>query len=429
MLNKQLFKKLKSFDPELCEVLKFSLDRQISTLSLIPTDNAASPLSQYLKGSAMGNDFIGHNALEHYSRIEQLATKRACKLFQAEHAILRIGNPVAASRVVLQALAKNGDKILSFNLRKSEHCTGAQMQYEFIKFAVEPHDFRLNYDKVRYLALKNKPVLIIYSPVNYPHNIDYKKLRSIADEVGANLWIDLGQNAGLVAAEKIKSPVPFADVVTFAASDGLHGPQSGVILSKNKLASLLERTVIETGHASLKKNVMAALAITFYEVSCEEYKNYAQQVLDNARALENGLKKSGTEILCAPTENHLVLARLPKNTDGTFTSKKLEQAGLLVKAERLMTSEDTVSIPMLRLSSLDPTTRALNEDDMFTVGLTLGKFLKSPQDSQAIKSVSKVIKEMVENLPLFSEEWLPEAEIIQERDADLMMKSLVYGTI
>ena len=271
MVGRKLFKQLQKFDPDLCEVLKFSLDRQLSTLSLIPTDNAASPLSQYLKGSALGNDFIGHNALEHYSRIEQLAIKRACDLFRAEHAILRTGNLVAASRVVLMALAKSGDKILSFNLRKSEHCTGEQMKYNFVKFAVEPHDLKINFDKVRYLALKHKPTLIIYSPVNYPKNIDYKKLQKISVEVGAKLWIDLGQNAGLVAAKKIASPVPFADVVTFAGSDGLHGPQSGVILCQKNLSQLLEKTVIETGHASLKKNVMAALAITFREVTCEEF--------------------------------------------------------------------------------------------------------------------------------------------------------------
>ena len=204
MISKKLFKQLQKFDPDLCEVLKFSLDRQILTLSLIPTDNAASPLSQYLKGSALGNDFIGHNALEHYSRIEQLAVKRACELFKAEHAILRIGNPIAASRVVLMALANPGDTILSFNLRKSEHCSGERMNFNFVNFAIEPHDFKLNYDRVRYLALKHKPTLIIYSPVNYPHNIDYKKLRKIANESGAKLWVDLGQNAGLVASGKIR---------------------------------------------------------------------------------------------------------------------------------------------------------------------------------------------------------------------------------
>ena len=425
MVGRKLFKQLQKFDPDLCEVLKFSLDRQLSTLSLIPTDNAASPLSQYLKGSALGNDFIGHNALEHYSRIEQLAIKRACDLFRAEHAILRTGNPVAASRVVLMALAKSGDKILSFNLRKSEHCTGEQMKYNFVKFAVEPHDLKINFDKVRYLALKHKPTLIIYSPVNYPKNIDYKKLQKISAEVGAKLWIDLGQNAGLVAAKKIASPVPFADVVTFAGSDGLHGPQSGVILCKKNLSQLLEKTVIETGHASLKKNVMAALAITFREVTCEEFADYSQAVLDNAKALEKGLKSTGAELFCSPTENHLVLVKLPAD-DGSAVDK-LEQAGLLVKAENLLTADDKIFYPILRLSTLDPTTRALTEDDMYKVGVTLGEFLKSKQDADAIKKVQKFVERTVENLPLFSEDWLPEDEIINDRDADLMVKSMVYG--
>ena len=427
MLDKELFNQLKKFDPDLCALLKNSLDRQISSLSLIPTDNAASPLSQYLKGSALGNDFIGHNSVEHYSRLEKLAAERACKIFNAEHAIVRTGNAVAASRVVLQSFAKSGDKILSFNLRKSEHCTGSQMQYNFINFALEPDTLKLNFDKMRYLAVKNKPVLIIYSPVNYPHNIDYKKLRSIADEVGAKLWIDLGQNSGLIASQKIKSPVPYADVVTFSASDALHGPQSGIILSKKQFADHLEKMVIDTGHVSLKKNVLAALAITFFEATFEEYNDYSQQVLDNAKALEKGLKKSGVELLCSPTENHLVLVKIPNNQNGEEISNKLMQADLLVKAETLLTSDENITYPILRLSSLDPTTRSLGEEDMFTVGLILGEFLKSPQDTRTISSVRKIIKEMVENLPLFSEEWLPEAEIIRRNDTELMMKALIYG--
>ena len=428
MLNKKLFNSLKNFDPDLCDLLKYSLDRQITSLSLIPTDNAASPLSQYLKGSALGNDFIGHNSVEHYSRLEKLAAQRACDLFKAEHAIVRTGNLVAASRVVLQALVKPNDTILSFNLRKSEHCTGSQMQYKFVKFALEPDTLKLNFDKVRYLAMRNKPALIIYSPVNYPHNIDYKKLRTIADEVGANLWIDLGQNSGLIATGKIKSPVPYADVATFAASDALHGPQSGIILSTNKLADHLEKMVIETGHVSLKKNVLAALAISFREATCEEYDDYSQQVLDNARALEKGLQQAGVEVLFAPTENHLVIVRLRDDQDGELIADRLMQAGLLVKGEELMTSNDNITYPVLRLSSLDPTTRSLGADDMFTVGLVLGEFLKSSQDAQAIKSVGTVVREMVEDLPLFSEDWLPEGEVFREVDVDLALKTLVYGS-
>lgn len=425
MVDKDLFKRLKNFDPELSSLLKISFDRQLSTLSLIPTDSAASPLSQFVKGSAIGNDFIGQYSAQHYSKIEQLAVERACKIFGAEHAIVRTGSAAAASRVVLMTFAKKDDTILSFNLRKKEFCTGEQMRYDFIKFAVEPKTFRMNYDKVRSLALLCEPKLIIYSPVNYPHNIDYKKMRKIADDVGANLWIDLGQNAGLVVAKKIPSPVPYADVATFSASDALHGPQTGIILSKKKFAAQLEQKLIDTGHVSLKKNVLAALAITFREVACEEYEDYAQQILDNARALEKGLKKSGAEVLIAPTENHLVLVKI--NQDGKELEEKLAQAGLLVKAETLMTSDEKITYPVLRLSSLDPTTRGVDENDMYKIGLALGKFLQSRQDSQAAASVKKIVKNMVENLPLFSEEWLPEAEIIHERDHELMMKTLIYG--
>lgn len=425
MVNKKLFERLQRFDSELCDLLKISLDRQLYTLSLIPTDSAASPLSQYIKGSAIGNDFIGQYSAQHYSKIEQLAVKRVCKLYGAEHAIVRTGNAAAASRVVLMTLTKPGDKILSFNLRKKEHCTGEQMNYDFVKFAVEPKNFRINYDNVRYLAIRHKPTLIIYSPVNYPHNIDYKKMRTIADEVGANLWIDLGQNAGLIAAKKIPSPVPYADVATFSASDALHGPQSGVILSRKKFATQLEQKLIDTGHVSLKKNVLASLAITFREVACEEYEDYAKQILINARALEDGLKKSGAEVLIAPTENHLVLVHIKQ--DGKELEEKLAQGGLLVKAEKLMTTDENITYPVLRLSSLDPTTRGVDKNEMFKVGSALGKFLQSRQDSQEVKNVSKVVKDIVENLPLFSEDWIPEAEIIRERDPELMMKALIYG--
>ena len=426
MDNLKILKRLKAFDPELCNIMNEHIDRQVSMLSLIPTDSAASPFSAYLKGSTLGNDFINFSSAQNRGRIETMAAKRACELFNAEHAIVRVGNLIAASRVVLQAFVKKDDTILSFNLRKQEHCTGDQMQYDFVKFALEPKDFRLNVDKIRSLALLCKPKMIIYSPVNYPHNIDYKKLRKIADDVGAILWIDLGQNAGLIAAGEIQSPVPFADVATFSTGDALHGSQSGIILSKKKFADVLEKTVIDTGHASLKKNVLAALAITFREATCDEYKNYARQVLDNARALEKGLKSANADLICSPTENHLVLVRV---NNAKIIADKLAQGRLLVKAETLMTSDKNISIPVLRLSSLDPTTRGLYEDDMFTVGRTLGEFLSSAQDAKTIKSVGMIIKELVDGLPIFAEEWLPGAEVVREVDSDLIMKAMIYGTV
>lgn len=423
--KKKILQRIENFDPELFKVLKNALSRQISTLSLIPTDSAASPFSSYLKGSALGNDFIDYRSAEHHSSLEKLARSRACELFGAEHAILRLGNTSAANRVVFQTFAQSDDNIMSFNLRKREYCTGDQMNYFFVKFSLEPDTFRFNFDKIRALALATKPKIIICSPVNYPKNIDYAKFRKIADDVGAILWLDIGQNAGLIASKKIPSPVKFADVVTFTASDALHGPQTGIILCKQKFADALDKKVIETGHVSLKKNVLAALAITFAEAGCEAYEDYSEQVLENARALEKGLKRAGAQLMCSPTENHLVLAQLPPNVNGELLAKKLAQANLLVKPEVFMTSNDKISYPVLRLSTLDPTTRALKANDMQKVGETLGKFISSPQNQAEIDAVGKIIRKMVENQPLFSEEWLPDAES-QDFDSDLMMTAMVH---
>jgi len=428
MTNEKILRKLESFDPELCGQLRSALKQQRTTLSLIPTTNAASPFAAFLKGSTLGDEIIDHRKSHRQSRLEKLAISRAKDLFNAEHAIVRTGSLAIASRVVMLALLKKGDTVLSFNLRKSEYCTG-DLQYNFVKFGVEPDTLGLNFAKVQALAHKHRPDMIIYSPVNYPRNIDCAQLRKIADEVGAYLWVDLGQNSGLIAAGKVPSPVPYADVATFAASDALHGPQNGIILCKEGIAELLDRTVLETGHSSLKKNVLASLALVFKEADCMEYQDYAQQVLDNARGLENGLLSAGCKLLCSPTENHLVLVQLPEKANGNVVADKLKTAGLLVKAEQLMTAEDNISFPILRLSSLDSATRYLQAEEMEEVGRVLGLFLGSPQDDVAMQTVNKFIKKLVEDLPLFAEDWLPEMEAFDDGDAELSMRAMIHWNI
>ncbi len=428
MTNEKILRKLENFDPELCGQIRSALKQQRTTLSLIPTTNAASPFASFLKGSTLGDEIIDHHKAHRQSRLEKLAISRAKELFNAEHAIVRTGSLAIASRVVMLALLKKGDTVLSFNLRKSEYCTG-DLQYNFVKFGVEPDTLELNFAKVQALAHKHRPDMIIYSPVNYPCNIDYAGLRKIADEVGAYLWIDLGQNSGLIAAGKIPSPVPYADVATFAASDALHGPQNGIILCKEKIAELLDKTVIETGHSSLKKNVLASLALVFKEADCMEYQDYAQQVLDNARGLENGLLSAGCKLLCSPTENHLVLVQLPEGTNGSVVAEKLKTAGLMVKAEQLLTAEDGISYPILRLSSLDSATRYLQPEEMEEVGRVLGQFLNSPQDDVAMQVVNKFIKKLVEDLPLFAEDWLPEMEAFDDGDAEMSIRAMIHWNI
>ena len=426
MADKKLLKNLAIFDPEIFALLEESHVNRQTMLSLMPTDNAISPFSTLLMGSSLASEFYDHHYKGHHGRLEKLAEKRFAELFNAEHAIVRVESHAAASRVVLQAICEKNDRILSFNLRKREHCTGDIMTYDFIKFALEPNTFEIDFEKLAKQANEVKPKLIIYSPTNYPKNIEYGKLAAIAKEAGATLWVDVGQNAGLVAAKVVPSPVPFADVVTFAANDALHGPQSGVILCKNHLAEKMDKTVLDTGHFNMKKNMLAAFAMVAKEAMTDEYRAYAKEVVTNAKALEEGLHNAGVETLCSPTENHLVLAKIPETQDATTLQQRFAECGLLVKAENLMTSDENVNFPILRLSSLNATTRALTPEEMEEVGWGIGAFINSPQDENSVKTLKKMIRRMVETLPIFAEDWLPALESVEQGKADMAINAMIH---
>lgn len=407
MQNQNLTESLAAFDPEIYGLLQEEVQKQRFTLSLLPTSNAVSPFSAYLKGSIFGNGYLDHHAVQSHIKLEKIAEERAAKLFGADHAIVRISDIAAASRVVFHALCMDGDTVLSFNRRKSEHCSGEHLHFEFISFSIEPDTEVIDLERVKQIAEARKPRLIIYSPVNYPLHLDYKALRAIADSVGAYLWVDIGQNAGCVAAGCSPSPVPYADVVTFPTGDSLRGPQSAVILTTAKLAEMMDKTVLDTGHSMVKKNVLAALATTFLEAGSEAFKAYCQQVLKNARAFEKGLREAGIQTLCGDTENHLILARIPADKDAHVIAEKLGEAGFLVKHDEMLTADASLTFPVLRLSVLDPTTRALKEMALQTAGRVIGEFILSAADEAAIQKARTQVRAMLMSKPLFSDEWLP----------------------
>lgn len=408
MQNQTLTESLAAFDPEIYGLLQDEIQKQRFTLSLLPTSNAVSPFSAYLKGSILGNGHLDHHAVQSHLRLEEIAAQRAEKLFGADHAIVRIADIAAASRVVFHALLAEGDTVLSFNRRKAEHCSGGYMHYNFISFSIEPDTEEVNLDRVAQLAKARKPKLIIYSPVNYPRHIDYARMREIASEAGAYLWVDIGQNAGAVAAGSAPSPVPFADVVTLPTGDSLHGPQSAVILTTEKLAAQMDKTVLDTGHSMVKKNMLAALATSFLEAGSKGFKDYCQQVLSNAKALEKGLHDAGAKTLCGASESHLVLARLPEDTEPDAMVKIMRTAGFLVKGDYMLTSDDGRTFPILRLSALDPTTRALKETALQTIGHLLGEIILSGGEEAVIEKARTQIRAILMGKPLFSDEWLAE---------------------
>lgn len=403
-----LTESLAAFDPEIYALMQEEIQKQRYTLSLLPTSNAVSPFSAYLKGSIFGNGYLDHHAAQSQVKLEEIAAARAEQLFGADHAIVRIADIATASRVVFHGLLKEeGGTVLSFNRRKQEHCTGGWMDFDFVNFSIEPDTELIDLEHVARIAKARRPRLIIYSPVNYPRKLDLARLRAIADEVGAYLWIDIGQNAGAVAAGVATSPFPAADVVTFPTNDSLHGPQSAVILTTQALAGRMDQAVLDTGHGLVKKNVLAALATTFLEAGTAPFRACCEQVLKNARALEKGLHDAGAGTLCGQTDSHLVLARLPEDAAPEEFAQKLNEAGFMVKADCMMTADEGLAFPILRLSALDPTTRGMKETSLQTVGRVLGEFLLSARDAAAVQKARAQIRALLLDKPLFSDEWVP----------------------
>jgi glycine hydroxymethyltransferase len=220
--------------------------------------------------------------------------------------------------------------------------------------------------------------------------------------------VDIGQNAGAVAAGCAPSPVPHADVVTLPTGDSLHGPQSAVILTTAELADKMDNAVLNTGHSMVKKNVLAALATTFLEAGSSAFKAYCEQVLKNTKALEKGLHDAGVKTLCGATENHLVLPVLPAEAAPGEMVSKLREAGFMVKCDQMLTTDEVKTFPVLRLSALDPTTRALKETSMQAIGRLIGEFILSGGGEAAQRKAKTQLRAILINKPLFSDEWLPQ---------------------
>ena len=270
MEREKIIRGIEAFDPELFDFIQMELKTQRYTLSLLPNENYASPFCSYLKGSLLSNTYMDYHDVVTCSRLESLAIERAKRLFGSEAAIVRINNLVAASQIVFHNFVNTGDTIMSFNLRKREYCYTEDMKYNFVKYSIEPETQHLDYRHIEALAQECRPKMIIFSPTNYPKDVNYRKLAQIAHGVGAVLWVDMSAVVGLVAAKLMHSPVPHADVVTFYTHDTLRGPQSAVILTNSENVDSLNQIAINTGHVYLQENVLAALCIAFREAETPE---------------------------------------------------------------------------------------------------------------------------------------------------------------
>ena len=398
---------IRGFDPDLYAYFEKELEYQRLSLSFIPDENSTSPLCAAIMGSVLVNT-IRNLSYNRNEGLEALVAKRICQLFNADHANVRPITIEAASRVVFQSLTRRGDVVMSLDLRKKEHCNSENLAYRFVNFGVDPQSGTLDMNAIEKQAMECKPQLLIISPINYPLVIDYERFADIAHKCGAILWCDISQIAGLIAGGALPSPLPHADVVTFSAHGAMQGPHASVILCSNKFASSIDRMAITAGHNGLQSAELAALSARMAEMKEDVYKRYVNAVVENAKALAEGLREGGAKVLCGGTQSHLVMI----DTKGCAVSARgaqelLGDAGVNVRICSMLTANPNIKFDAVRFSTLSPTTRGATQAQMLEVGKIIAECLQRPDDEH-IKNLRERISLITVGLPAFFDQWLPE---------------------
>ncbi|CAB0778611.1 serine hydroxymethyltransferase [Corynebacterium diphtheriae] len=343
------YQSLTELDPEVAAAITGELDRQRSTLEMIASENFVPRAVLQAQGSVFTNKYAeGYPGRRYYGGcenadiVEDLARNRAKEVFGAEFANVQPHAGAQANAAVLMALANPGDKIMALSLAHGGHLThGMHLNfsgklYEVAAYEVEPDTFRLDMDKIREQALKEKPQVLIAGWSAYPRHQDFAAFRSIADEVGAKLWVDMAHFAGLVAAGLHPSPVPYSDVVSTTVHKTLGGPRSGMILSKQEYAKKLNSAVFPGQQGGPLMHAIAAKAVAMKIAATEEFKDRQQRTLDGAQIIAERLtgadcKAAGVDVLTGGTDVHLVLVDLRNSQmDGQQAEDLLHEVGITV---------------------------------------------------------------------------------------------------
>ncbi len=365
-------------DTEVQEALDGELERQRSTIELIASENFASPAILAAQGSVLTNKYAEgypgkryYGGCEQVDKAERLAIARALELFSADHANVQPHSGSQANEAAYSALLEPGDKVLAMDLAHGGHLThGAKFNfsgrtYDFAHYGVGDDGY-IDYDEVREIALRERPKMILAGASAYPRTIHFDRFREIADEVGAYFLTDMAHIAGLVAAGVHPSPVPHCEVVTTTTHKTLRGPRGGMILCREEFAKKVNSRVFPGMQGGPLMHAIAGKAVAFGEALRPEFAEYARRIVDNSRAMAEGLMEGGLNLVSGGTDNHLVLLDL-RDTD--TTGKELEEAleAVGVTANKNMVPGDpeppTVTSGV-RLGTPAMTTRGMGEDEM-----------------------------------------------------------------
>ena len=399
---------VKQFDKELYSYFVKEIERQHASISFIPDENSTSPICASIMGSVLVNSSNSLN-LGKTDTLEKLVVTRLCDVFDAPFATVKTITIEAASRVVFKALTQRGDVVMSLDLRKKEHCNNETLVYRFVNFGIDPQTQELNMDEIEALAVKNKPKLIIVSPVNYSMQIDFERFQKIAKANGSLLWCDLSQTAGLTASGALENPTKYADVVTFSTHGAMQGPQAAVILCKRELAGVIQRAEVLAGHNGLMSPQLCALAARLHEMKNDGFKQYCHDVIANSQALAAGLQKGGMKIISNGTLSHLVMIDTKTCAISARGAQELlADLGIHVRITQVLTNDPKIKFDAVRFSSLPATTRGIDQEQMEKLGERIGKYLSKPDDANG-KKITSLVTSITSTLPAIDRKYMDES--------------------
>ena len=405
-------------DKRIREILNKEKNRQRDNIELIASENYVSNDILELQGSIFTNKYAEgyperryYGGCENVDVIENLAIEYVCKLFNVKYANVQPHSGSQANMAVYRALLNHGDKIMGLNLSHGGHLTHGHklnfsgMDYEVVSYNVDNDREVIDYDKVREIALKEKPKMIIAGASAYSREIDFKKFKDIALEVGAYLMVDMAHIAGLVATGFHMSPIPYADIITSTTHKTLRGPRGGMILTNREdIIKKINKVVFPGVQGGPLMHVIAAKAQCFYEALQPEFKEYQLQVIKNIKTLEKVLKEEGIRLVSNGTDNHLLLLDV-KNSVG-ITGKKAEE---VLDKINITVNKNTIpndlESPMvtsgIRIGSPAMTTRGFKEEEFAILGKIICKCLKNYDNEEVLKELKEEVLELTRNRTLF----------------------------
>ncbi|RHW36566.1 serine hydroxymethyltransferase [Lysinibacillus yapensis] len=410
---------LQQNDSTIFEAIKKEQDRQHQTLELIASENFVSEDVLEAMGSVMTNKYAeGYPGKRYYGGCEfvdvaeQAAIDRLTELFGAKYANVQPHSGAQANFAVFFALLQPGDKIMGMNLSQGGHLThGSPVSvsgkwFEVVSYGVKEDTHLIDYDEVEELAIKEQPKLIIAGASAYPRTIDFARFRQIADRVGAKFMVDMAHIAGLVAAGVHPSPVPYADVVTSTTHKTLRGPRGGIILSNDEeIIKAINKSVFPGIQGGPLMHIIAAKAVAFNEALQPSFKDYAKQVIENAKTLSETLLNEGAALVSGGTDNHIVLLDVrPWSLTGKEAEKLLEEAGITTNKNTIPYDPEKPFVTSgVRMGTAALTTRGMKQEEMVEIGQVIAAVLKSKGDKAVLEQAQERIKAICEAFPLFQQ--------------------------